>query len=231
MKKRCLFDNSMFGTGILFLFSLFVFACAGQQVVSEPPPPVPSNLNSILIVSFKDMSKGFQDNTSVRCPLCGKIFTGGEVWKDAPNILTEQLVNLFKTRNDFKLIPFAHDQQARSGAAEHKEGFSERDMLIEAGRKFGADAVMGGYIYRFRDRAGSDYSVDSPASVAFGLHLLRVADGRVLWSAHFDETQHSLNENLFHFDTFLKREGKWITGREMAISALQDMLATLRKEK
>lgn len=230
MKKIFLRDKSLFGTGILFLFSLFVFACASQQIASEPPPPVPSDLNNILIVSFKDMSKGFQDNTNVRCPLCGKIFAGGEVWEDAPRMMTDQLLSLFKMRTDFKLIPFAHYQEARTGSAENKEGFSERDILMEAGRKFGADAVMGGYIYRFRDRVGSDYSVDSPASVAFGLHLLRVADGRVLWSSHFDETQHSLNENLFHFDTFLKREGKWITGREMAVSALEDMLATLRKE-
>ena len=73
---------------------------------------------------------------------------------------------------------------------------------------------------------GTEYAVSSPASVAFDLHLIRVKDGRVLWSGHFDETQRPLSDNLFHLGAFLQRKAKWVTAKEMAVSALENMLKT-----
>jgi len=46
----------------------------------------------------------------------------------------------------------------------------------------------------------------------------------VLWSAHFDETQQPLSDDLFRLGLFLKRKAKWITAKDMAISGLKDML-------
>ncbi len=83
---------------------------------------------------------------------------------------------------------------------------------------------MVGHIYRFRERIGTRYSVDSPASVAFDIPLISVKNGRILWVDHLDETQRSLSENLFQLGTFLRRKGTWITAEEMAISGLEDML-------
>ena len=110
-------------------------------------------------------------------------------------------------------------------AGNNKE-WQERDLQLEIGRTLNADAIFVGYIYRFRERVGGKYSVDLPASVAFDIHLIRTVDGRGLWSAHFDETQQPLSDDLFRLNLFLRRKAKWVTAQEMAISALKDMLKT-----
>jgi hypothetical protein len=68
--------------------------------------------------------------------------------------------------------------------------------------------------------------VQSPASVAFDIHLISVADGSSIWYGYYDETQQSLSENLFRLRLFFKRKWKWITAEEMAISALDELLET-----
>jgi hypothetical protein len=56
---------------------------------------------------------------------------------------------------------------------------------------------------------------------------MRVADGRILWSGHFDETQKALSEDLYQLDKFIKRKASWITAREMAQTGLENILQTL----
>jgi TolB-like protein len=103
----------------------------------------------------------------------------------------------------------------------------ERDQVIETGNALGAQIVLAGYIYRFRERVGTKYSAESPASAAFDIHLVDVASGRILWTGRFDETQRSLSENLFNIKTFFRRKGGWITVEKMAFSALEDMIQKL----
>jgi hypothetical protein len=104
--------------------------------------------------------------------------------------------------------------------------FSEKYLWIETGRNLGADAVIIGHLYRFRERIGTQYSVEIPASVAFDIHLIDVKDGRLLWSGNFDETQQSLFEDLYQLGTFLRRRGRWITAKELAVSGLEGILDT-----
>jgi hypothetical protein len=206
-------------TGIVFFL-----ACGGDHIVKEKPPNL-SGIEKILVLPFKDMDSVFGKSVNGRCPVCGKVFTTGEVAESAAGMLTEHLFNSLKDRKDIELIPSSQAQGVMSGLlAGNNKTLQERDLLIEIGRALNADAIFAGYIYRFRERVGAEYSVDLPASVAFDIHLIRVEDGRVLWSAHLDETQQPLSENLFRLGLFLRRKAKWITAKEMAISGLEDIL-------
>ena len=100
-------------------------------------------------------------------------------------------------------------------------------MVAETGLRLEADAVVVGNIYRFRERVGSDYGAERPASVAFTLAMVRVEDSSVIWSTVFDETQHSLMENLFNIGTFFKRGGKWLTAEQLARYGLQEIVDEL----
>jgi len=65
--------------------------------------------------------------------------------------------------------------------------------------------------------------------VAFDIDLIRVADGRTVWSGSFDETQQSLGENLFQLGTFIARGGRWVTAKDMATSGLNNILKKFPK--
>jgi hypothetical protein len=98
---------------------------------------------------------------------------------------------------------------------------------VQVGRALGADAVLGGFIYRFRDRTGKDYGVDEVASVAFDLHLIRVRDGRIQWSGRIDETQQPLSSNILNIKKFINRGGKWVTSRQMALEGIEALIAEM----
>ena len=217
--KACLFYISF------FIVTSSLFACKSSVPVRETAA-LPSTNEKLLILPFKDMSAIYGKNVSLRCPLCGNIFMTGEVADDAEDILTQSLISLMQGRKGIKLIPSGQAQGVWSKMLRDEDRLSERDQIVETGRILGADLVMAGYVYRFRERTGTRYAADSPASVAFGVHLVDVASRRVLWTGRFDETQRSLSENLFKIGAFLKRKGAWVTVNKMAISALEDMLKT-----
>ncbi len=210
---------------IFFLTVILCLPGCTKNIVVKENVLSTSGEEKILIFPFKNMAAVYGENVNSRCPICGKVFMTGEVAEDSEHMLTEQLFILLKDRKDIQLIPASQSQGVLSDllSEDHKR-LSERDLLVETGRVLKADWVLSGYIFRFRERVGGKYSVDLPASVAFDIHLIRVADGRLLWNDHFDETQQPLSENLFQLGSFLKRKAKWITANEMAVSGLKDIL-------
>ncbi len=98
------------------------------------------------------------------------------------------------------------------------------NLYINAGKRAGADAVLIGHIFRFVDRKGNRASVESPASVAFDLHLIDVDSGKIVWTANFDQTQRPLSDNLLELGSFIKRGASWVTAEELAQGGLEDIL-------
>ena len=88
-----------------------------------------------------------------------------------------------------------------------------------------SDAVLDVTVTRFRERDGSDISVNSPASAAFEMVLTHVDTGMVLWAASFDETQEALSSNLFALGQAKSRGFKWITVEELVRQGMKERLA------
>jgi hypothetical protein len=106
--------------------------------------------------------------------------------------------------------------------------------LRKVGKELEADGVIMGYVYRYRERKGYPYSVEKPASVAFGIYLIRVSDGALVWKGIFDRTQGSLMENILQVSSFLKHGGKWLTAEELSEVGVDKILKTfpdLQKDK
>jgi hypothetical protein len=223
------FHNKTDGILKVFIIGLLLWSVCKADVVLSDTPQTPSDMGKMLILPFNNMAAVYGENKNTRCPICGKIFITGEVAEIADRMLTDHLFLLLKEREDIALVPTGQARGVWVGLLlESKRTLSERELLIKTGRALAVDTVMVGYLYRFQDRIGNQYSVDSPASVAFHIHLIRVSDGRLLWSGSFDETQRSLSENLFQLGTFIQRKARWITAKEMAISGLENIMKTLR---
>jgi hypothetical protein len=130
-------------------------------------------------------------------------------------------------RGDFELIP----PEEAGGVVQQLVSPDGRPLpplalLQDVGRELDADAILLGRVYRFEERIGTKFSAQRPASVTFDLLLIRVADGRILWTGRFEETQKSLSENLFNLGTFVRRGARWISAQEMAQTGLEQMLQT-----
>lgn len=201
-------------------------ACTSRAKVPETKPGL-SGTEKLLVLPFKNLSKQNGETGIIRCPACGTAFVTGPVSQAASQLLTDHLLSFLNGNRRFKIISSHQALTVQSESftpATHL--IAEHQILISAGRAAKTDLVMAGYIFRFKQRIGTHYSVQSPASVAFGIHLISVAEGSSIWYGHYDETQQSLSENLFRLRLFFKRKWKWITVEEMAISALDELLET-----
>lgn len=187
---------------------------AAASGVSEKEKRSPESIRKILVAPFADMTALHGEKQTVFCPFCLSSFTTEKVEDEAADILTQLLVLAVEKRGRHEVMSVDAPPRGDSpGAAIPKK---ERPHLLALGKAVGADAVLAGHVYRFVERKGTDYSVESPASVLFDIDLVRVADGHTLWSARVDETQKSLMENLFSLGTFMERRGKWVPAAELS---------------
>ena len=206
--------------------TLFVLGCASTLPAPAPETIPALNIKSVVVLPFNKSTERCENGMSVRCPVCGAIFQTGPVEIGAESFMTEQLVALVTEKTGCTLIPPGTAEGVRSRILAGELQISERGLLVGTGKELRADAVINGTIYRFQQRMGTSLSVDKPASVAFGIHLIRVADSRLIWVGHFDETQQSLSENLFKLASFIKRGGGWLTVEELATFGLRETMAT-----
>lgn len=211
---------------LCLLFLAPMTGCRTGHVVSDPAPPTKGN-ETVLILPFVDMTVIYGENANIRCPLTGRLFMGGPVPPEMSGVITARLYELLEEETDYKLIAF--DELETTGNARPPSARAGLRELAAVGRRAGADVVMIGHMYRFRERVGKKFAAETPASVAFDVHMIRVADGRLLWTGYLDETQKSLSENLFNIGMFLEREGQWVTAREMAVKALQYVMQPVLK--
>ena len=97
-----------------------------------------------------------------------------------------------------------------------REALDARAVAAEAHRKFGADAVVLGAVYRFRERSGESMGSTHPASVGFDVRIVSAPAGLPLWSGLFDETQVAFSANLLRAPRYPGGGMRWLSAEELA---------------
>ena len=213
---------------MLFVSFLGANACYNSPENVKSTTRKPLLIRRLLVLPFQDISKIYGESASIRCHLCGKVFTTGEVKPEGAPFLTQQLNQMLDRLDHFELLPASQAQGVISSLLRQSEReLPETELYIQTGRALNADVVLAGYVYQFRDRDGTDYSVALPSSVAFHLDMIHVKDGEIVWSVQFTETQQSLSEDLFQLGKFIKRKGRWISAEDLAAYGLEQILKTL----
>jgi hypothetical protein len=228
-------DYRVFKKGELFIWMLALAGllvsggCHSQKTSASYDMHTAMPINKVVVDGFHAaMTQGMQPDV-VRDPLSGTGFMAEPVPQNVANRMTDILYNRVAAEKGYGLVSPDQAKLVLSSIirSDKNVAISPIEILQEVGNTFKADAVLTGYIYRWREREGTDYAVNRPASVAFDLHLISPAEGTTLWKAKFDETQRSLLENVFDVSTFFKSKGKWLTVEKLAMLGLQKMLAEM----
>jgi len=217
------FAGRLFTSAILFLIVLSGSSCQLQQVPQEDKLAVPG-LDTIVLIGFRPGLPSSQAPGLVRSPISGAVFSAEPVSKEIADGLSELLFEKLTKKNGQKWVSPREAASAFSRLASSNPTLTDRDIFVQIGKALSADGLLGGHVYRWHDREGTDYAASHPASVAFDLYLMSAADGVVLWKARFDKTQLSLSENLFDIQTFFKAKGRWMTAAELAEIGLDEMV-------
>lgn len=210
----------------LLVFSglLLTFGC---QTKKNATPVISRdlNLNKVVVVGFLRALSPPDEPGMFKNPLSWSIVPAEPV---PPEIIQKMSDILFKKVAAEKGYDLVSRNQAigvysNIVASDKNVGMPAIKVFQEVGTTFNADAVLVGYIYRWRERVGGDYAAQNPASVSFDLHLIRPVDGAILWKSKFDKTQQSLSENILDMNTFLKGGGKWMNVDDLAMIGLKKM--------
>ena len=220
-----------FKKGTIFIYFIIVAmlltGCFWQSTGS-----VPKKLPPLRKIAVLPMDRASTKPASERptCNIGGQsLYTSSYVTPEAAQKVTDILYSLILKDKRFKPVTQGQCMGLLNAILQRKVNPSELKILKAFGKDLDADAILYGKLYRFRERVGSEYAAKSPASVAFSLILVRVADGKVLWRYSFDETQQALTENLFNW-RFYKSEGmRWVTAEELAAYGLKQAIEELEK--
>jgi hypothetical protein len=209
-------------TLVTSLVLMMVFGgCAsmGASVLEDRWSP----MKSIVVVGFVSVLTPGDESQVVRGPLHGAVYTAQPVREEISDKLTEVLLSAVEGKGYDLISP----GQAKGVLASLYSSSTTMDgiqLYQKVGKTFSADGILVGYLYRWVERQGADYAVNTPASVAFDLFLLRSADGAVTWRGKFDKTQQSFFENLLDLDTFLKSKGRWVRAETLAEMGLNELM-------
>ncbi len=214
----------------ILILALFVMvACArpfgGKARRDMSPLPA---LKKIAVLPM-DRSRVKPGEEQATCSLSDTVITASEVSPQEATEVTNILFREVMGDRRFTTVPVGQCIGFLNSLLASDVKASTLKLIRAFGRELGVDGVLYGKLYRFKQRIGGPYSVKRPASVAFSLHLIRVADGRILWSYTFDETQKPLSEDIFKAGFYRKTGMKWLTAGELATFGLSQAIEELKK--
>lgn len=228
MQKRSFIICSCCSFLFALVILLLVAGCGGNRLPA-PEKPLLQGTEKIAIVGFRAVLEEGEESHTVQDPLSGAVFRAEPVPPDVVREMTRELFERLKSRGDREALRPGQALGAYSTLASEDMRFAllPAKMLREIGKMLDADYVLAGYLYRWRERQGTGYAVNRAASVAFSLHLVRVRDGKIIWTREFDKTQRSLSENVLDLKTFLGGGGRWMSARKLASLGLDRLLAEM----
>ncbi len=200
------------------------FGCSTNGQGSAPRQEIAWVPKKLAVMPFIRVDSPIQPGGTVCCPLTGAVFNTGQIIPGAEQVLDDALNADLAQITNLSFVPYAQTGLVFGQIAGREFKDSLRQDLAATGKKLGADAIMVGFIFRFRQRQGTGYAVDKPASVAFDLSVVRVSDGMVLWKNSFDETQQSLSQDLLQLDQYMKYGLRWYTAEELGKIGMSRLL-------
>jgi hypothetical protein len=180
----------------------------------------------VAIISFQPLIPAEGQGNTIICPLCGIGSSSGKILEGSEKIVEEVFVDKLHELKEVELIPLDKVQGVYKRIASESLKEPLLNILKKVGHELGTDVLAVGYVYRYTEREGYNYSVKHPASVAFEIHLIKTIDGSIIWRGFFDKTQKSLMEDVFQMSSFFKGGGKWMTARQLTEQGMNKIFET-----
>ena len=180
----------------------------------------------VAIISFQPLIPAEGQGNTIICPLCGIGSSSGKILEGSEKIVEEVFVDKLHKLKDVELIPLDKVQGVYKRIASESLKEPLLNILKKVGHELGTDVLAVGYVYRYTEREGYNYSVKHPASVAFEIHLIKTIDGSIIWRGFLDKTQKSLMEDVFQMSSFFKGGGKWMTARQLTEQGMNKIFET-----
>jgi len=163
---------------------------------------------------------------TLNCPFADICSEDTNVPPGADHTLTLMLYHILSSRLGDRLMPMDKVDRVFETMKISYETDTPATFAQMLGKSLDVRYMVVGNAWRFKNRIGTAFSADQPASVAFSIYLIDVKKHELAWSATYDETQQSLTENLLNIFNFFKQGAKWLTADELAEYGMKKILET-----
>jgi len=204
----------------------FVLVVFLTLAITTPAAENATSPMRIAVISFQPLIPGEKQGNTVICPICGIGYSSGKILKGSEKVVEEVFVDKLHKLKEVELIPSDKVQSVYKRIASESLKGPLLNIFKKVGRELGADVLAVGYVYRYTEREGYNYSAEHPASVFFEIHLIKTIDGSIIWRGFFDKTQKSLMEDVFQISSFVKGGGKWMTARQLTEQGMNEIFKT-----
>lgn len=192
---------------VISFFLATLTACTTKK--ATPAQEELTQLNSIIVLPVETITAGDTDRTPQET----------EQLEKGRKVLDQLLADYFAGMEKITILT-----EGQRDTMANNFTRCRTTAAITICKTYQADAVLLCTLQKYAERNGTEYSVISPASVAFELKLVKADTGQSLCSGVFSETQKPLLDDMFKFLQKAKRGFKWITARALAREGLEQKL-------
>ena len=165
----------------------------------------------VIILPFKKINSSLEKH--LKCDISNKkvvcSYSESQFKQIGRQLATDFYYSLKDNRKDYE--PVMLDTVERA--------FNKPISMIptyEIVKRFKIDYIIEGFVYKFIEREGSDFSVKRPATVHFVISIRDSQNGDAVWQKEYYEEQQDLSKNLLNILNFFKRKAKWLTALELS---------------
>lgn len=177
-------------------------------------------LEKIAVMPFFRGISGYDTNEMLDSSLSGHYFGRENISSHAAQMISRHVQEVLMEHHGGRVIEFRKSAAVYEEMNKDETVDTPRSLARKLGKELGVSHIMIGTVWRYQERIGGSYGVERPASVAFAVYLVDVANGKLLWTESFEEKQRSLSENILETPTFLKRRGRWLSAMELTESGI-----------
>lgn len=131
-------------------------------------------------------------------------------------VMTQLVHEALSARFRDKMVPVETVAEAFEDISKDQTIDTPRKLAMKLGDVTGADLVVVGTLWRFREKGAEAETLEGSASVAFAVYLVDVPTGKRVWRGAFDGTQKALTEDVLGGLKAIKMGIRWLSADELA---------------
>ena len=207
---------------LLLIFSFLLFlSCAHKKDVKKVSQITIEKPAKVFIPPFTKVTERIKKN--FKCEIADKSIVcnySDEQFKLIGRQLATKFYFALQKRDDYKPVSIDSVENVFQKSI-------DKISINEIVEKFKIHYIIEGFVYKFIERKGSDYSVEEPATIHFVIALRNAITGEIVWQKEYYEKQQELSKNLLNIFNFFKRKGKWLTALELAEQSIYKIVDEL----
>jgi hypothetical protein len=185
--------------------------------------PIKIQWEKIGVLPFFKGRRSTDTGETLICPICELSFKSENIKDGADRAITSYVQEALERRYRDKVIFLDEVSRVFQEIPRDDTKDTPRSLAQKAGEALGADLMIVGAIWRYRDRIQEPMGPERGASVAFDMYLIGVSGAKTVWKKRFDETQRPLTEDIRGAKKLIKKGARWLSADELARYGVEEV--------